>query len=456
MPSFLANSRKRSKKPGKNRLGAVGVSLEASQVWDVAQSLGEPDFVFDDPIADRTVVAFGRVRRFTARSTSKAPFEIAERAREELGRIQHVAGLDEVAPVAVGGFAFDPLRTGQGNWADFPAGVLELPSLTLIREGESAWAIQIAPLARRPSAEKLSRRLSRESTQPRGNSAESKATPRKVALKLLAEGDALRRWRHAVDALLSRMADAELEKAVLARSLSVARPAAVDALGLVQRLRSMQPSSVRYLVRRGEASFLGATPEILFRREGARLESVALAGSAPRNDDPEFDRSLARSLMSSPKERREHALVVEAITDALEPLVRSLEVPQSPRIRRLKQVQHLETPIAANLNDEVSEAALLSALHPTPAVCGQPRSHARELLRALESFDRGWYAGPVGWLTAEGKSAFAVAIRSMLLCKREAHLFVGAGIVPGSNADAEWRETELKSQAMLRALGGSP
>ena len=197
---------------------------------------------------------------------------------------------------------------------------------------------------------------------------------------------------------------------------------------------------------------LGATPERLVRLAGRRVDTAAVAGSAARGRSPEEDARLARALSESKKEQAEHAVVVRALRAALEDLCAELTLPEAPRLLRLDGIQHLETPLVATLRGSPHVLDLVARLHPTPAVGGSPREAALAWLAAREQLERGWYAGPLGYVDASGGGEFFVALRSALLRAGEARLFAGAGVVEGSTPEAELRETRLKLRALLAPL----
>jgi isochorismate synthase len=201
------------------------------------------------------------------------------------------------------------------------------------------------------------------------------------------------------------------------------------------------------------ACFLGATPERLVRLEGRFLKADCLAGSAPRGATEEEDRRLGEALLADAKERHEHALVVQAVREALAPVCSSFCAPETPGLLRMPNVQHLHTPVRGTLRGQTSILELVERLHPTPAAGGLPREAALPLIRRYEPFGRGWYAAPVGWLDALGDGEFAVAIRSALIRGQEALLYAGCGIVAASDPDREYAESCLKLRPMLWALG---
>jgi isochorismate synthase len=253
------------------------------------------------------------------------------------------------------------------------------------------------------------------------------------------------RFEARVEAALQAIDSGALQKVVMARAIDVQAPQPFSLVDVLARLREQNPRCATFLLRApGGTAFVGATPETLCRVEGQRLETEALAGSAAP--------AQAQELAGRDKERREHGSVVEGIREALAPLSRTVHADAAPALLTLKNVVHLRTGIRAELREGVGPAALVAALHPTPAVGGTPRERALRFLGEHEALDRGWYAGPVGWV-GPGRAHLVVALRSALVSGTRARLFVGAGIVRGSDPAAEWRETEIKGVAMRRALG---
>lgn len=260
-------------------------------------------------------------------------------------------------------------------------------------------------------------------------------------------------WQEAAAAALARLAAGQLTKVVLAARRQVPLPAPLDPAGVLARWR--RAGARRFLFAfqlERELVFLGASPELLYRREGDRLASEALAGTRPRGATRAADLRLARELRRAPKEVEEHRLVMAALREWLGPLCRELDAAPRARLRRLPGVQHLYQELAAALVPGVGDAELLAALHPTPAVGGLPRAEALAFIRAHEPFARGWYASPVGWLNADA-ACFTVAIRSGCAHGRTLWLYAGAGLVPGSVPADEWAEVQMKLDSLA---GGSP
>ncbi|MDT8275278.1 isochorismate synthase [Roseomonas mucosa] len=263
-------------------------------------------------------------------------------------------------------------------------------------------------------------------------------------------------------ALEAMAAEPALAKLVLSRRLLATADRDIDPEALLRRLDT-DPAVTAFLVPLPPAGggtprlLAGATPELLVARRGRAVLSHPLAGSARREADPAADRAAAEALGRSGKDRREHALVAEFILDMLGPHCRNLAAPEGTTVTATRSMWHLGTRIEGELKDPDTSAADLAALlHPTPAVCGVPRDRAAERIQALEGHDRDFYAGAVGWCDRDGDGAWHVSIRCAEIAGNRARLYAGAGIVPGSDPEAEARETAAKFRAMLNALGVPP
>ena len=262
-------------------------------------------------------------------------------------------------------------------------------------------------------------------------------------------------WVHRVNQARKAVWSGSLTEAVLARTLRFTAPpvTAFDPLHTLFTLRQQHPASTCFGQTRGDGVwFLGASPETLVRVSGSNIATHAVAGTARRGTTKMEDAQLAAALLQSSKERHEHIIVANAMKTALEPLCAALQCSPSPNVLRLPRVQHLETKIAGQLREDAHVLDLVERLHPTPAVCGWPITTAQTWLAQHESFSRGYYAGPIGWVSASGDGVFAVAIRSALMTDTFVQAFAGAGIVSDSDPVAEWRETELKLQTIGDAL----
>lgn len=255
-------------------------------------------------------------------------------------------------------------------------------------------------------------------------------------------------WNQLVQEAARLLSTGKLEKVVLARELILTSIGIPDVTSVLQQLLGRKDGSVCFACRSGGATFLGATPERLVSRQGSHIYTEALAGSAAADDPAAID-----SLLNGEKNRREHSIVVNEIVSRLLALGANTSVPVAPELRQFGPVVHLRTSIEATRLDSPHVLVIGDHLHPTPAVAGIPTESALEFIRRNEPFQRGRYAGPVGWFDCNGDGELVVALRSGLIRGCEVHLFAGAGLVIGSEPSSEWCETELKFRSFLDALG---
>jgi salicylate biosynthesis isochorismate synthase/menaquinone-specific isochorismate synthase len=258
----------------------------------------------------------------------------------------------------------------------------------------------------------------------------------------------------AVTRAKEKIAAGELQKIVLAREVQVHAPVAYDPAAVFGVLREEFPSCFVFCVGRGEAALVAASPELLVRREGQRVNTLALAGSTRRSADPAVDDHLGEQLLRDGSYREEHAIVARRIERILSPHSIWVTAAAEPELVRIANIQHLATPIRAQLAAPMEALELAGLMHPTPAVGGEPLPVAAPLIPALEGLDRGWYSGPVGWADATGDGEFCVALRCALLRGNVARCFAGNGIVRDSDPASELAETEIKLQALLPLLAG--
>ena len=260
-------------------------------------------------------------------------------------------------------------------------------------------------------------------------------------------------YRAAVADVVERIRGSDLRKVVLARTIEVSAGRPLDPRTLVHRLRAIDPHAYVFGAPTDRGVIVGASPELLVSRRGREVRSNPLAGSAARSGDPDEDRANADALASSSKDREEHAIVVDAVAETLQPLCESLTWDPEPVLRETPNVWHLSTSFRGTLRDPAPTALdLVAALHPTPAIAGTPTDAALAVVDELEPFERGRYAGPVGWVDAEGDGEWAIALRCAELRGDRATLFAGAGIVADSDPSLEVDETERKFRAFLDAL----
>jgi isochorismate synthase len=268
------------------------------------------------------------------------------------------------------------------------------------------------------------------------------------------------RYAAAVARALEMIAEGELEKVVLARAATLTAPEPLDVAAVLERLAARNPSGYVFAADvtdpgvAGVRTLLGNSPELLAARRGDVVVSHPLAGTAPRSPDPEEDARRGEVLARSTKDLREHALVVDRVAERLEPYCTTLDVPATPSVTRTASLWHLGTRIEGRLRDPApTSLQLAEALHPTPAVCGEPTDLARAAIEELEEFPRGFYTGLVGWCDAAGDGEWAVTIRCAEVAGRAVRVYAGAGVVEGSRPEAELAETAAKFRTLLAALG---
>jgi menaquinone-specific isochorismate synthase len=350
----------------------------------------------------------------------------------------------------LGGVRFAPARTMASEWQDFGAAHFSLPR-TELRVSEGG-AVLSANLVFPRDARQPERVLAELNTLRWPVEALSGELPMPVDR---ADAPGRAPWRDGIEAALRALDATPLEKVVLARRATYTFDDPLDPYVLLNRLEAATPSCFHFLVQPAPGvAFLGASPERLFRREGRTLTSEAVAGTRPRGASDAADARLREELQLSEKDQREHGFVREQIRRALTPFSDTLDVDAETSDMMLARGRHLYSGIAATLKADVRSTDLLRALHPTPAVGGTPTANALRMIAEVEPFDRGWYAGPVGWIGADA-AEFAVGIRSGLVEngeKASLSLYSGAGIVRGSEAEAEWAEIEHKIGDFARVL----
>ena len=355
-------------------------------------------------------------------------------------------------PVWLGGFAFDPDGGASSTWASLPPASLVLPELSLCRSGDRAFLTVNAIVQPGDDPEQRTAALGTRLAGLRTDASLPLLDPHPTAPAEIRSARSPGHFEAAVRTATARIGGGEMTKVVLAREVVARAAAAHDPAALFGAIREQFPSCFCFCCGTPEAAFTGASPELLVRRSGASASTVALAGSTRRSSDPAVDDHLGEQLLRSDKDRREQRIVAERIVRALRPHAVWVEAAAEPEIVKVANIQHLATPVIAQLAEPRSAIELAGLLHPTPAVGGEPWAAAATAIAELEGMDRGWYAGPVGWMDATEDGEFCVALRSALLRDREAHLFAGVGVVAGSDPAAELAETEVKLEALLPLL----
>ena len=406
-----------------------------------------------------------RIRLPRGLSDAAAVAEVADR----LAAIQHsgdVAGPGTGA-VALGALPF--VRDAPGS--------LVVPRVVIGRRDGEAWITTIVRPGDGPSAARLAGKMAADAL---GGFTDPRPAPSQFTLTSVMDHDA---WGELVAGAVARIDDGALGKVVLARRIDVTANRPFVTSEVLSRLLALYPACMVFRV----DGFLGASPELLIERRGAHVASHPLAGTIGRSGDLATDEALIAGLLASPKERREHAYVIEGLRRTLGPVCDSLDVPDKPTVLELRNVSHLATRLSGVLSAVPDGPAgpgirpagpgiagsgsapsrgepghpglcvpsalqLVARVHPTPAVGGTPTDEAVAYIGEVEGFDRGRYAGPVGWMDAHGDGSWAIGLRSADVDGDHASIYAGAGVVAGSQPGTELEETQLKLQALLAAL----
>lgn len=431
----------------------VGRDVDPAAVALLCRRAGEPWFCFEQPDRERSAIgALGCAVALEGRGPDRFD-DLARRwralAREAI--CDPPDGPRGAGLIACGGFAFAPDGGASPHWSAFAPASLQVPEVSLARRGDELLLTVAALVQPDDVAGDLMGRIERRLGELRRGRLPL-LDPDPAERCTIAASTPPEHYEHAVARAVERIRAGELQKIVLAREVQVHAPAPHDPAAVFGVLREGFASCFCFCAGRGDDVFIAASPELLIRREGMRASTLALAGSARRSADPSVDDHLGEQLLRSDKDRGEQEIVVRRIERALRPHSVWVAAAEEPVLVQVQNVQHLATPIRAQLSRSVSAVELAARLHPTPAVGGEPADVALPLIPALEGLDRGWYAGAVGWTDLAGDGELCVALRCALLRGAVAHLYAGCGIVADSEPAAELAESEVKLAALLPLL----
>ncbi len=444
--------------PGRTRLASVSLPVECADpvaVVFASRRANEPWFCWQQPDRDFALAALGEAHAVVSRGS--------DRFREVAAECAHLSGdavlrgerdsADRTGPTWTGGFAFSDDGASGSAWSSFRPAAMSLPEISF--ESDQGRVVMTVNAMVRPGDDpaeitaRLSARVGGLVFEELGM-----LDPHPTQRPEIESSRSPEEFEESVAAAVERIRAGEIEKVVLAREVVVHAGSAHDPAAIFAALREGFPSCFNFCVGTPEAAFIGASPELLVRCVGRGVSTVGLAGSTRRSSDPAVDDHLAQKLLNSSKDRGEQGLVVKRIVKALARLSVWVEAAEEPEIIKVANIQHLATPVLAQLLEPRTAIELAGFLHPTPAVGGEPWKKAETVMNEVERMDRGWYAGPVGWMDGSGDGEFCVALRSALLRDRDAHLYAGVGVVADSDPAAELAETEIKLGALLPLIGG--
>jgi salicylate biosynthesis isochorismate synthase/menaquinone-specific isochorismate synthase len=460
--SLLAETAERAAQRKGRTLASVTVPVECDDpvaVVFASRRASDPWFCWQQPDREVVIAALGQVHTVTARGPG--------RFREVAAECAHISGEAVVstpdegspatspvtAPLWAGGFAFDDSGARDSHWSSFEPASMVLPEVCFTGAGEEAVMTVNMMVGHGSDAGEVASAAAGRVASLTGD-ALPMLDPHLTHKPSIESSRSPREFERSVSEAISRISSGEIDKVVLAREVVVRSGSAHSPAAIFAALREGFPACFNFCVGTPEAAFIGASPELLVRCTGRTVSTVGLAGSTRRSSDPAVDDHLAEKLLTSPKDRAEQGLVTGRIVKSLSRISVWVEAAAEPGIVKVANIQHLATPVVAQLSQPRTAIELAGLLHPTPAVGGEPWKRAGRVMAEVEQLDRGWYAGPVGWMDGSGDGEFCVALRSALLRDREARLFAGVGVVADSDPASELAETEMKLGALLPLIGG--
>ncbi|MBK98932.1 MAG: isochorismate synthase [Balneola sp.] len=454
----------------------VAISLPTSKQMnsELAKRLitSKTSFYLSHPVESFTIVGEGVLERVCISGNNRFR-ETSTLGKHLFNRVHHFHSFDKPCPLQLlGGFSFFNTLNKDSEWADFEPSLFHLPEWTIVQTKDEATLSLIERVNEFETVDNLINRLqvrlySWNDSAPYDSNGDiellSALTQSKIndslttnSLSLCERPRNLRaftEWKKMIEKAKKAIDVNDLKKVVLARKVTQSHLLKPKAADVISNLEQLYPDCFVFCVNpEGKSYFIGATPERLARFTPTQVQTESLAGSTKRGKTYKEDDDLAGKLLNSKKDRLEHQIVIEAIEEDLVPYSEHLEHSNSPRVKKLPNVQHLYTPISAVFKKGISRTKVLKNLHPTPAVGGFPRKKALDFIEKEESFTRGWYASPIGWITSHGTGEFYVGIRSGLIEQDAAHFYAGCGIVKDSDPEKEWLETELKLKPMVDAV----
>ncbi len=415
--------------------------------------LGER-FYWKDPSEEVVLIGIGITKQIQSDQATDRFFHVEEEWRKFLkdGLIFNPFNENGLGPVMFGGFSFDPLKAKTTLWSKYADSLFHVPKYMLtIVKGQTYLTTNIVctPNDDYTLFEKV---ITERNQLFTSLTQDTDINPAK--LLEMKEISPLQ-WKQTVDNVVEDLKTGSLKKVVLARELRLLFDHHVKADVILENLYNQQRDSFIFVFESNGDCFIGATPERLVKKQGKNVFSTCLAGSIRRGKNEKEDNILGQTLLNDQKNLNEHGFVVEMIKEALEESCEEIILPDKPQLMKIRDIQHLYTPVIGKCQKDASLLLLVERLHPTPALGGLPKQEAVEKIRQVEILDRGFYAAPLGWVDYRGNGEFSVSIRSGLIQGKEASLFAGCGVVANSDSESEYLETSLKFRPMLRALGGN-
>ncbi|MFS0864432.1 isochorismate synthase [Fredinandcohnia sp. 179-A 10B2 NHS] len=402
------------------------------------------------PTLDTVIVGLGEAFTINQKTTSER-FPFVEQSWKEF--LKNALLIEDYAPygtgpLLLGGFSFDPLKPKTVLWEDFPDVKFVLPQLMLsIINGKSFLTINVVCNSDLPTRYEAFEDFIKHIENINSKHSKQVSGYKRIEVEPT-------EWMESVRSAAEKVQNGVVEKVVLAREMRLQFESSISIESVLYQLKEEQAMSYLFAFEYGKSCFVGASPERLIKKEDQEFLTTCLAGSIRRGKTLSEDEQLENELLSDRKNLIEHDVVVQMIKSAMNEVCTSISSPDTPGIYKMRDIQHLYTPVKGIAKQGISLVNMVDRLHPTPALGGQPKQKAVEIIREIEVLDRGWYGSPVGWIDAKDNGEFAVAIRSGLVKGKNASLFAGCGIVGDSEPESEYKETMIKFKPMLSALGG--
>ena len=402
---------------------------------------------------EKTFTLVGLGHAYTIKNNSKQTRynEVENEWRSFAQNFKQVEG--EILPILFGGFTFDTENEVIDEWSNFPSSYFVVSTHQLVIRDDKAYISTYLVSEKENNEQRLAElRKERDSLIHAAQVKEVKTyeKPTLIGFSEPYKEDYLK----SIEQVTSLIKRNEAKKVVIARSLALQFEKSITSLQILSHVSNEQPESFLFGLEHDSMLFYGASPERLVKVNNGQAYSSCVAGSIKRGATADEDEQFGKGLLNDAKNLGEHAYVVDMITKTFEENCEYVSVPDGPTLLKIRDIQHLFTPVEGKLNKNTSILQLVKSLHPTPALGGVPRKEAMEVIRKYEPMNRGLYAAPIGWVDAAGNGEFAVAIRSATLIQDKAYLYAGGGIVADSEPKSEYEETLVKFRPMLRALGG--
>lgn len=410
-------------------------------------------FFWKDPSGETYIIGLGICKQIQL-DQSNGRFESVEKEWKRFidnSIVFNPYEKNATGPVMFGGFSFDPLKPKTKLWSKYSDSLFHVPTYMYSEVNGQAYLTTNVVCTQHDDQslfEKIGAERGAILSSIEGFIPESENV-------LLKEADINpKKWMDNVETIVEELKAGSLKKVVLARESRLVFKKPIEIERVLANLMKLQKESFIFAFESNGDCFIGASPERLIKKYGENVFTTCLAGSIPRGKTKEDDHILGDALLSDQKNLTEHQFVVDMIKEAMEESCTEVELPEKPQLMKMRDIQHLYTPVIGKTRDDASLLALVDRLHPTPALGGLPKKEAVERIREVEELDRGFYAAPLGWMDFRGNGEYAVAIRSGLIQDNEASIFAGCGVVQDSNAESEYQETKIKFRPMLTALGG--